>query len=96
MITVLVAVTLAQLADLLTFLRLMVEHGSRAEANPLVQHGVNGLGAAPFVVAKVALVILVAASFAIVTRRRTRIAGLVATAATLAGLIGAYSNVFAL
>ena len=49
----------------MTFLRLMVVHGSRAEANPLVPHGVNGLGAAPFVVAKVALVI-------VVSRRRSR------------------------
>ena len=96
MITILVAITLSQLADLITFLRLIVEHGARAEANPLVQHGVNGLGAAPFVIAKVALVILVAATFSIMIRRRTRVASLVVTAATLAGIVGAYSNVIAL
>jgi hypothetical protein len=96
MITVLIAISAAQLADLVTFLRLMMVHGPKAEANPLVSTGVDGLGAAPLIVAKLALVVLVAATFAIMTRRGSRAASLVVTAATVAGLIGAYSNVLAL
>lgn len=96
MITVLVAVTAAQLADLITFVRLMVQNGPLAEANPFVHHGVLGGGLEPFVVIKAILVVFIASSFAVVGRRRARTAHVVATVATVAGLIGAYSNVLAL
>jgi hypothetical protein len=95
-ITVLVAVTAAQLADLITFVRLMVDHGALAEANPLVHHGVLGMGPEPFIVAKAILVVFIAAAFSVVGKRRARTAHLVVTVAVVAGLIGAYSNVFAL
>jgi len=95
-ITVLIAVTAAQLADLITFVRLMLDHGALAEANPLVHHGVLGMGPQPFIVAKVILVLFIAASFSVVGKKRAKTAHLVATVAVVAGLIGAYSNVFAL
>jgi hypothetical protein len=95
-ITVLVAVTAAQMADLITFVRLMGEHGALAEANPLVHHGVVGMGPEPFILAKAVLVVFIAAAFSVVGKKRARMAHLVATVAVLAGLIGAYSNVFAL
>ena len=95
-ITVLVAVTIAQLADLITFVRLMAAHGALAEANPLVHHGVLGMGPEPFIVAKAILVVFIAASFTVVGKRRARTAHLVVTVAVIAGLVGAYSNVFAL
>jgi hypothetical protein len=95
-ITVLVAVTAAQMADLITFVRLMVDQGALAEANPLVHHGVLGVGPEPFIVAKAILIVFIAASFSVVGRRRARTAHLVVTVAVVAGLIGAYSNVFAM
>jgi hypothetical protein len=95
-ITVLVAVTAAQMADLITFVRLMVDHGALAEANPLVHHGVLGMGPEPFILAKVILIVFIAASFSVVGKRRAKTAHLVATVAVVAGLVGAYSNFFAL
>jgi hypothetical protein len=93
---VLFAVGIAQGADLITFLRLMVEHGAGAEANPLVRAGVAQLGVLPLIVAKVALVALVGAVFAIVVRTRPLPGLLIATSATAAGLVGAFSNVLSL
>ena len=95
-VAVLVAVGLAQAADLITFLRLMLEHGPAAELNPIVRSGVTDLGLAPVVLAKVALVVLIVATFVIVVRTRGRLGLLVAMAATTAGLVGAFSNVIAL
>jgi hypothetical protein len=95
-IAVLVAVTAAQMADLITFVRLMGDHGALAEANPLVHHGVLGLGPEPFILAKAILIVFIAASFSVVGKRRARTAHLVATVAVVAGLVGAYSNVLAL
>ena len=95
-ITVLVAVTAAQMADLITFVRLMVDQGALAEANPFVHHGVVGMGPEPLVIAKAILIVFIAAAFAVVGKRRARTAHLVATVAVVAGLVGAYSNVFAL
>lgn len=95
-IAVLVAVGLAQAADLITFLRLMFLHGPAAELNPIVRSGVTDFGLAPLVLAKVALIVLVVATFVIVIRTRARLGLLIATAATTAGLVGAFSNVIAL
>lgn len=86
----------AQGADLVTFVRLMIEHGARAELNPLVRAAIADLGLLPLIVAKVALVVLVVAAFAIVIRARPRLGMTVASIATSAGLIGAFSNVLAL
>jgi hypothetical protein len=93
---VLFAIGIAQGADLITFLRLMIEHGPGAEANPLVRAGVAQLGVLPLIAAKAALVALVGAAFAIVVRTRPRVGLLIATSATAAGLVGAFSNVLSL
>jgi hypothetical protein len=91
-----VAVSLAQAADVITFLRLMSVHGTVAEANRLVALGMGIYGPLPLIIAKVALVVLTSAGFAIIARRRTRVSSLVASVGVAAGLIGAYSNVLAL
>jgi hypothetical protein len=93
---VLIAVGIAQLADLVTFMRLMAAHGVIAEANPLVAHGYGTLGLLPLIAGKVALIVLIATVFAVVSRRRARLSTLIASAGMVAGLLGAYSNVAAL
>lgn len=90
------AVGSAQAADLITFIRLMLDSGARAEANPLVRAAVIDGGLIPLVLAKVALVVLVVAAFAIVARTRARAGSVLATVAMVAGLLGAFSNVLAL
>jgi hypothetical protein len=93
---VLVAVGVAQLADLVTFVRLMGVHGVAAELNPLVAHGFDQLGIVPLIAGKLALIVLIAAVFAIVARRRARLSTAVASAGMVAGILGAYSNIAAL
>ena len=86
---VLVAVGVAQVGDLVTFVRMVALVGIHAELNPLVAYGHEQAGLQILVAAKVALVVLVAAVFAIVSRRHHRTAALVATVGTVAGLLGA-------
>lgn len=93
---VLVAVGLAQIADLVTFIRLMGVHGVVAELNPLVAYGYGSLGLVPLIASKVALIVLIAAAFAVVARRRARLSTMIASAGMVAGLMGAYSNIAAL
>jgi hypothetical protein len=93
---VLIAVGVAQLADLVTFVRLMGTHGVAAEANPLVASGFDSLGLVPLVVGKVALVILIAAAFVLVARSRARLSTVIASAGVVAGIVGAYTNTVAL
>lgn len=93
---VLIAVALAQASDLVTFMRMVDVVGIGAELNPLVARGATTLGFGALAVAKAALVVLVAASFVIVARRHRRVAATVATTGTMAGLLGAYSNVLAI
>jgi hypothetical protein len=93
---VFIAVATAQGSDLVTFLQMMVVHGPAAEANPIVGHAVATLGIPFVVVAKIGLILFVVATFAIVSRRYQRVAALVATLATVAGIIGAYSNILAM
>jgi hypothetical protein len=95
-IAVLVAVGVAQIADLLTFVQMVGVAGIGAELNPLVARGAETLGFGALAVVKVALVVLVGAVFTVVARRHRRVAAGVATAGTLAGLIGAFSNVIAI
>jgi hypothetical protein len=91
-----VAVGLAQLADLVTFLRLMAVHGTAAEANALAAAGMGLFGPVPLIVAKVALIVLISAGFVIVAPRRARLSVAIASAGMVAGLLGAYSNILAL
>jgi hypothetical protein len=93
---VLVAVGVAQLSDLLTFIRMIGVAGLDAELNPLVARGAETLGLTFLAASKIALIVLVASVFAVVARRHRRTAAFVATAGTLAGLIGAFSNVLAI
>jgi hypothetical protein len=92
---VLFAVGSAQAADVITFIKLMAIHGAAAEANPLVAQGYGLLGVLPLIAAKVALVVLVVALFAVIAQFRGRLGSLVATTAMVGGLVGAFANVYA-
>ena len=92
----LVAVAAAQLADLTTFLRMVAASGIAAEANPIVAHAATVLGINAVVLAKLGLIGFVAMTVAILAPVSQRLAGSVLTLATLAGLVGAASNVLAL
>ncbi len=95
-IAVLLSVGIAQAGDLLTFIRMILTVGVHAEANPLVRGGVGIVGIEGLVVMKIALVLFVVATFAFVYRFHPRVALLVATVGTAAGLIGTVSNIIAL
>jgi hypothetical protein len=95
-VAVFLAVGIAQAGDLLTFIRMILTVGLHAEANPLVRGGVGIVGIEGLVVMKLALVLFVVATFAFVYRYHPRVAALVATVGTAAGIIGAISNVIAL
>ena len=89
----LLAVGSAQGADALTFVRMVRDHGLRAEANPFVAALAAGTDLSVMVLAKAALVVFVVSLFALIAARHPLTACLVATGAVIAGLIGAYSNV---
>jgi hypothetical protein len=93
---VLIAVGGAQAGDLVTFVQMVALHGPRAEANPIVGQAVLAFGVPALVVVKIALVVFVVATFTIVARRYYLIAFGVASLATLAGILGAWSNILAL
>ncbi|HEX5827364.1 MAG TPA: hypothetical protein VFY23_07575 [Candidatus Limnocylindrales bacterium] len=86
------AIGLAQAADAITFVRMVRDHGLRAEANPFVAHLASMGDVAPLVVLKVLLALEVVAVVSIIRRRHPAAGGLVATIAVLAGLVGAFSN----
>ena len=95
-VAMLVAVTLGQGSDLVTFVGMMIRHGPAAEANPLVWHAVTTFGLPAVIVIKLTLVVFVVATFAIVARNYRRLAAIIATLATFVGLIGAYTNILAM
>jgi hypothetical protein len=95
-VAVFLSVGIAQAGDLLTFVRMVLTVGVHAELNPIVRGGVGTVGIQGLVIAKVALVLFVVATFAFVYRYHPRVAALVATIGTAAGIIGAISNVIAL
>jgi hypothetical protein len=95
-VAVLLSVGIAQAGDLLTFARMILTVGIHAEANPLVKGGVGLVGLEGLVLVKIALVAFVVATFAFVYRYHPRVAVLVATVGTAAGIIGAISNLIAL
>ena len=88
----LLAVGSAQGADALTFVRMVRDHGIRAEANPFVAALAAGGDLGAMVVAKAALVVLIVAIFAVVVARHPLVACLIATAAVVAGLVGRLSR----
>jgi hypothetical protein len=95
-LAVLLSVGMAQAADLLTFLRMVVTVGAHAEANPLVRGSIGLIGIEGLILVKLGLVVFVVATFAFVYRYYPRVAAVVATFGTVAGLVGALSNVIAL
>ena len=94
-------VTVAQLLDLGTFLRMVALHGAAAEANPLVASMLLGHGL-PFVaVAKVAALSLAVAAMVVLSgrahdRRSRGLAAAIAVAAIGAGLVGGWTNALAI
>jgi hypothetical protein len=92
-----VVVTVAQLLDLGTFVRMIEVHGAAAEANPLVAHLLVGQGL-PFVAAaKVSMLAVVVAILVVLAGRgdqlrSPRLVALIAFAAIGAGLVGGWTN----
>ena len=92
-VAILVAVGTSQIADLLTFLRMIAAHGAEAEANPVVALAASAGQLVPLIVIKVALVVLITAIYTLLSGRYRLLGSLVATLAVLAGIVGAFSNV---
>jgi hypothetical protein len=92
----LVAIAAAQFGDLATFLRMIAIGGFGAEANPIVVHLGSTLGLEALVAAKLLLIPFAAVIVAVLARVRVGLAASVLTFATVTGLVGAFSNVFAL
>jgi hypothetical protein len=92
----LIAVGLAQLADLLTFVRMVGRVGLDAELNPLVSRAAAMHGLEVLAAAKLGLTLFVVVAVVVAARTHPRVAATVLTVGTVAGLIGAASNVFAL
>lgn len=93
----LLTLTIAQLFDLGTFVRMVTLNGPSAEANPLVhllltQHGLPVLIVAKLAVLSlvVAIVAVLAGRTAVMDHRRTVAA--IVSVAIVAGLIGGWSN----
>jgi hypothetical protein len=92
----LLGVGAAQATDAITFIRLMLDHGPAAEANPLASHLAASGMLGPLLLAKVATVLLVVTAVLVAQRRYPLVAALVVTVGVGAGLIGATSNVLVL
>jgi len=89
---ILVAVALAQLADLVTFRAMVGAYGMAAEANPIVVLTVDAIGVEFVSAAKLGLIAFVVAVYALLIGRYGLAGSLVATVAVAAGFIGAFSN----
>jgi hypothetical protein len=89
----LLAVGVTQGADAITFVRMVRDHGTAVELNPLVARLAAAGELAWLLILKAALVVLVVAIFAVLVRRHVVVGSLVATLAVMAGIVGAYSNV---
>ena len=92
----LLGVGAAQATDAITFIRLMLDHGTAAEANPLASHLAGSGMLGTLLLAKGATVLLVVAAVLVAQRRYPLVAGLVVTVGVGAGLLGATSNVLVL
>jgi hypothetical protein len=93
-----VTLTVAQLLDLGTFIRMIDRHGIDAEANPLVSHLMSQHGLEFVAVAKiVALAVVVAVTVVLAESRpdrpaHPRLARLVVAVAVVVGLLGGWTN----
>ena len=93
----LLAVTVAQLLDLGTFVRMVALHGPTVEGNPIVAHLVEGFGIPFVVVAKIAVLSVVVAVIVVLAGRENRIrhrrlTAAVVAVAVAAGIVGGVSN----
>ena len=93
----LLTLTVAQLFDLGTFVRMIAIHGAAAEANPLVRLVLIDDGLATLAVAKLAALSLVVAVVVVLAGRsdgpgHARLAASVVAVAIVAGMIGGWSN----
>ena len=93
----LLTLTVAQLFDLGTFVRMIAIHGAAAEANPLVRLVLIDDGLATLAVAKLAALSLVVAVVVVVAGRsdgpgHARLAASVVAVAIVAGMVGGWSN----
>ena len=93
-----VTLTVAQLLDLGTFVRMIDRHGFAVEANPLVSHLMSEFGL-PFVaVAKIVALSLVVAVTVVLAESTAdrpghpRLARLVVAVAVVVGLVGGWTN----
>lgn len=87
------ALIVANLADYLTFLFMVMTHGLSAEGNPLVVTLAQDHGLVLLTIAKAAAVLLVATVFLVVVRSRPKLATGVLALGILIGGIGAISNI---
>jgi hypothetical protein len=90
-------VTVAQLLDLGTFLRMVAVHGPGTEANPLVammlaDHGLPFVATAKIAALGLAVAAIVVLAGRIDRPRHPGLASLVAAAAITAGVVGGWSN----
>ncbi len=93
----LLTLTIAQLFDLGTFVRMVTLHGPGAEANPLVHLLLTEHGLPLLIVAKIVVLSLVVAIVAVLAGRtegagHRRMAAAVISVAIVAGVIGGWSN----
>jgi hypothetical protein len=92
-----VTLTVAQLLDLGTFIRMIARHGAEAEANPLVSHLLAQHGFEFVAVTKiVALSVVVAVTVVLAGTQdrpgRPRLAWLVVAVTVVVGIIGGWTN----
>jgi VIT1/CCC1 family predicted Fe2+/Mn2+ transporter len=92
----LLTLTIAQLFDLGTFVRMIERYGSASEVNPFVHFLLSDYGLPFVVVAKIAALSLVVAVIGVLAGRAApehpRLVGTVFAVAILAGLVGGWSN----
>jgi hypothetical protein len=92
----LLTMTIAQLFDLGTFIRMIERYGSGSEANPVVQFLLSDFGLPFVVVAKVVALSLVVAVIGVLAGRAApehpRLVATVFAVAIVAGLVGGLSN----
>jgi hypothetical protein len=92
-----ITVTVAQLFDLGTFVRMIAVHGAAAETNPLARYLLVDYGMPTLAVAKIVVLSLVVAVVVELAGRSSQVnhRGIVAAVvavAILAGVIGGWSN----
>lgn len=97
MVLAVITLTVAQLFDLGTFVRMVAGHGAAAEVNPLVRYLLTDFGLPMIIAAKLAVLSLVVAVIAQLAGRASqpehrRLVGAVIAAAIVAGLVGGWSN----